>query len=109
MSEKRKTTYCCSWEEKYNWIKPVKTDKYKAECVVCKKTVKIDLGGISQLNIHATTAKHMRLYSSFSKQQTFVTNKGSQVSLSNSKKIRLSEEDAAILAEIVVCLNIVLK
>ena len=69
MSEKRKTTYCSSWEEKYNWIKPVKTDKYKAECVVCKKTVKIDLGGISQLNIHATTAKHMRLYSSFSKQQ----------------------------------------
>ena len=47
MLEKRKTSYCRSWEKDYDWIKQVTSDKYKAECVVCKKHIKIDLGGVS--------------------------------------------------------------
>ena len=61
------------------------------------------------LNTHATSAKHKKLYSSFANHlQTFVTNSSdSSVSLSKAKKIILSEEDAAVKAEIIACLNAV--
>ena len=75
---------------------------------MCKKHIKIDLGGVSQLNTHATSAKHKKLYSSNANQQTFVTNSSdNSVSLSKAKKIILSEEDAAVKAEIIACLNAV--
>ena len=81
------------------------SDDLKAECVVCKKQIKIDLGGVSQLNHHASTAKHIKLHSSYKNQVTFVRNSDISVSLSKAKNIVLSEEDSAIKAEIICCLN----
>lgn len=60
---KNKTKFNKFWLTKYRWISEVDGDIYKAHCTLCKRTIKIDVGGVSAVHGHQNTAKH-RLLSS---------------------------------------------
>ena len=55
-----KSAYKASWEEEYDWLAPVKTDKHRAFCKRCKKCFRVDGSGVSQVKSHAKTHKEDR-------------------------------------------------
>lgn len=58
---KNKTKFNKNWLNTYRWIKEVDDDIYKAHCNLCKRTIKIDVGGVGAVKLHQNTAKHKTL------------------------------------------------
>lgn len=57
---KKKPRYMCvylsNWEKNYFWIGPVKTNKHKAYCSLCRKEFSIAHGGNNDCLQHESTA-----------------------------------------------------
>lgn len=60
---KNKTKFNKNWLTTYRWISEVDGDIYKAHCKLCKRSIKIDVGGVGAVNVHQNTAKHKLLSS----------------------------------------------
>ena len=75
MASERKTKYSDDWKNEcdasnipLDWIKRVFGDQYKAHCIVCNKSIKINLGGLAQLKNHATGDEHINAYKQYKSQ-----------------------------------------
>lgn len=64
---KNKTKFNKNWLTQYRWISEVDGDIYKAHCKLCKKSIKVDVGGVGAVNVHRNTAKHKALSCKFSR------------------------------------------
>lgn len=62
---KNKTKFNKSWLQKFPWISEVADDIHKAHCKLCKKAIKVDVGGVGAVRLHQSTAKHKALSSKF--------------------------------------------
>lgn len=60
---KNKTKFNKNWLKTYRWISEVDDDIYKAYCNLCKRSIKVDVGGVGAVNLHQSTAKHKTLSS----------------------------------------------
>lgn len=60
---KNKTKFNQNWPSIYPWISEVDDDIYKAHCKLCKRSIKVDVGGVGAVKVHQSTAKHKLLSS----------------------------------------------
>lgn len=60
---KNKTKFNKNWLNTYPWIREVDDDIYKAYCKLCKRQIKVDVGGVGAVKVHQSTAKHKALSS----------------------------------------------
>ena len=102
------TTYQVSWEKLYSFIGLVRNDKHKALCKACGSDFRIDNGGKSQIDRHASKEKHARAMLAFSKQRTLTSVEPPTLRLSaNAIEKKLDEGEQATKAEIVRALDII--
>lgn len=68
---KNKTKFNKNWLTKYRWISEVDDDIYKAYCKLCKRSIKVDVGGVGAVHCHQNTAKHKVLSAKFARAEPF--------------------------------------
>lgn len=66
---KNKTKFNKNWLNTYPWISEVDDDIYKAYCKLCKRSVKVDVGGVGAVKLHQSTAKHKALSAKFARDE----------------------------------------
>lgn len=60
---KNKTKFNLNWLHTFPWISEVDDDIHKAYCKLCKRSIKVDVGGVGAVKLHQSTAKHKTLSS----------------------------------------------
>ncbi|CAG9790420.1 unnamed protein product [Diatraea saccharalis] len=63
LGKHRLTKYYKNWQNDYNWLCIVTSDKYKTYCKLCKKTT-ISRGGLNDVVKHLRTSSHSKITSS---------------------------------------------
>lgn len=101
-----KTKFNGSWQINRKWLLPLKSDLYKAQCIVCAAEINIPQGD-GAIKSNEWTSKHIAMVKAQSTQRTFTSDNGTLYMSKGGDKVPLTPEEKKWNAEIFCAVNVV--